>query len=147
MRVFAWLGRERDAAYREITRPWEARNSSISSRSQPGQSCLRQAEAFEHHIGNTRATCAIEGEAVLEGRRKLLIESPAQQVTGAMQARFDRLLPQAEEGCRFFDAHLFDHPHYEDRAEGVRQLVDGPFHQSADFSLCGSAFGIRIGRR
>jgi hypothetical protein len=106
------------------------------------QSSLRQTEMFEYQVGDTRAPCAIEGETVLKGRRKLHIEGLAKQMARPVQASLDRFLPQSEEGCRFLDAHLFDKSHHEYHTEGVRQLVDCSFHQSANFSLCGNAFGI-----
>src|SRR3954451_3337605 len=89
-------------------------------------------EPGKHTVRNARAPGAIKRKGVPQDEPKLFIEGLAQEPPGTMQPGLHGCGRDVEVRCGLLDAQPFDVTHDEDEAEGVWQLVDGVFKQTAN---------------
>ena len=99
-------------------------------------------ETLHDGIGHALATRAVEGKYVAEERPDVIGERRLQKPSRAMQSRLDGFGPEAQQIGRLLDAHALDDARDEDRAEILRQLIDGALDQPANFALGNRALWV-----
>ena len=83
-----------------------------------------------------------ERKRIEQDRIELPVDLLAQQFARAEQAGLHGLRPDRQKFGRFLDAHAFDHPRDQDRAEDFGKIVDGPLDEPHDFALGHCTLGI-----